>query len=50
VPFLDPIFNTTFLGLREWLVVAPLVLVPAAAAEANKWVIRWRVRPKPLAS
>jgi Ca2+-transporting ATPase len=43
VPFLDPIFNTTFLGLREWLVIAPLILVPAAAAEANKWVTRWRV-------
>ncbi len=40
VPFLDPIFETTFLGLREWLVVAPLILVPAAAAEANKYLLR----------
>jgi Ca2+-transporting ATPase len=38
IPVLDPIFNTTFLGLREWLVIAPLVLVPAAAAEVRKWV------------
>jgi len=42
VPFLDPIFNTTFLGLREWLVIAPLVLAPAAAAEANKFLLRRR--------
>jgi Ca2+-transporting ATPase len=40
VPFLDPIFDTTFLGLREWLVITPLVLVPAAAAEANKYFLR----------
>jgi len=40
IPVLDPIFNTTFLGLREWLVIAPLVLVPAAAAEVRKWVTR----------
>ncbi len=40
VPFLDPVFNTTFLGLREWLVIGPLVLVPAAAAEVNKLFIR----------
>ena len=40
VPFLDPIFDTAFLGLREWLVIAPLVLVPAAAAEANKYFLR----------
>jgi Ca2+-transporting ATPase len=40
VPFLDPIFDTTFLDLREWLVIAPLILVPAAAAEANKFFLR----------
>jgi Ca2+-transporting ATPase len=42
VPFLDPIFDTAFLGLREWLVIAPLVLVPSAAAEANKFFLRRR--------
>ena len=43
VPFLDPVFDTAFLGLREWLVIAPLILVPAAAAEANKYFLRQRL-------
>ena len=42
VPFLDPIFETAFLGLREWLIIAPLILAPAAAAEANKYFLRRR--------
>jgi P-type Ca2+ transporter type 2C len=40
VPFLDPIFETTFLTLDDWLVMLPLILVPSIAAEANKWVLR----------
>ncbi len=40
VPFLDPIFDTAFLGLREWLVIAPLVLVPFVTAEAHKFFLR----------
>jgi Ca2+-transporting ATPase len=40
VPFLDPIFETTFLTLREWAVIGPLVFVPAVVAEITKWV--WR--------
>jgi len=36
VPALDPIFNTAFLGLREWAVMLPLILLPAAAAELTK--------------
>jgi Ca2+-transporting ATPase len=36
VPFLDPIFNTTFLGIREWLAMAPLILLPATTAEISK--------------
>ncbi|MGD8624031.1 MAG: cation-translocating P-type ATPase [Anaerolineae bacterium] len=40
VPFLDPIFDTTFLTLQDWLVMLPLILVPSIAAEANKWVLR----------
>jgi Ca2+-transporting ATPase len=36
VPFLDPIFDTTSLGLNEWLVMLPLILVPSIAAEINK--------------
>jgi len=40
VPFLDPVFNTTFLTGRDWLVMLPLILLPSAAAEVNKWVLR----------
>jgi Ca2+-transporting ATPase len=40
VPFLDPIFGTTFLALDDWLVMFPLILVPSVAAEVNKWVLR----------
>jgi len=36
VPFLDPIFDTVSLGLNEWLVMLPLMLVPSIAAEINK--------------
>jgi P-type Ca2+ transporter type 2C len=47
VPFLDPIFETTFLTLKDWLVMLPLILVPSLAAEANKWVLR-RISEKEL--
>ncbi len=40
VPFLDPIFNTTFLTLSDWAIMLPLILLPSIAAEANKWVLR----------
>ncbi|MGD2205556.1 MAG: cation-translocating P-type ATPase [Anaerolineae bacterium] len=40
VPFLDPIFDTTFLTLNDWLVMLPLILLPAIVAEVNKWVLR----------
>jgi Ca2+-transporting ATPase len=40
VPFLDPIFATTFLSLNDWLVMLPLILLPSIAAEVNKWVLR----------
>ncbi len=40
VPFLDPVFGTTFLTVRDWLVMLPLILLPSIAAEANKWVLR----------
>ena len=36
VPFLDPIFDTVSLGLNEWLVMLPLMLIPSIAAEINK--------------
>jgi Ca2+-transporting ATPase len=36
LPFLQPIFDTVPLGLREWAVMLPLLLVPAVVAEVNK--------------
>jgi len=42
IPFLDPIFNTIPLGLREWLAMVPLILLPAAAAEVTKLLAWWR--------
>lgn len=40
VPFLQPIFNTMPLGLREWIVMLPLILLPSIAAEVTKWFLR----------
>jgi Ca2+-transporting ATPase len=40
VPFLDPIFETTFLTIQDWLVMLPFILLPSVAAEVNKWVLR----------
>jgi Ca2+-transporting ATPase len=40
VPALDPVFNTTFLTASDWLKMLPLILLPAAAAEVNKWFLR----------
>jgi Ca2+-transporting ATPase len=42
VPFLDPVFSTTFLAARDWLLMLPLILLPSVAAEINKWVLRKR--------
>ncbi len=40
VPFLDPVFETTFLTFSDWLIMFPLILLPSVAAEVNKWVLR----------
>jgi Ca2+-transporting ATPase len=40
VPFLQPIFNTHFLSLREWGIVVGLALMPAAAEEITKFFLR----------
>ena len=40
IPFLQPIFNTHALTLREWEVVLGLALVPAVAEELTKWWLR----------
>jgi Ca2+-transporting ATPase len=42
VPVLDPIFNTAFLGWREWSVMLPLLFAPAIAAEITKVFLRMR--------
>jgi len=39
-PFLQPIFNTHFLSLREWVVVLGLALMPAVAEEITKFFLR----------
>jgi Ca2+-transporting ATPase len=38
VPALDPIFGTTALSVRDWLMISPLILLPAIAAEMTKKV------------
>ncbi len=40
VPFLQPIFNTHFLNIREWGVVLGLALMPAVAEEITKFFLR----------
>jgi Ca2+-transporting ATPase len=39
IPFLQPLFNTTPLGLAHWQVLLPLIFVPALAAEMTKVVL-----------
>jgi hypothetical protein len=41
VPSLQPIFNTHFLSLGEWITVIGLALVPAIAEEITKAYLRW---------
>jgi len=40
VPFLQPIFNTHVLNLREWSVVLGLAILPAIAEEITKFFLR----------
>jgi Ca2+-transporting ATPase len=47
VPFLQPIFNTHFLALNEWLIVLGLALIPAASEEITKFFLRAAERQKP---
>jgi Ca2+-transporting ATPase len=42
VPFLQPIFNTHFLSLREWSVVLGLAIMPATAEEITKFFLRMK--------
>jgi Ca2+-transporting ATPase len=49
VPFLNVFFDTQPLGLRDWAVMAPLMFIPAVAAEINKWVLRQQGARQPRA-
>jgi P-type Ca2+ transporter type 2C len=40
VPFFQPIFNTSALGLEQWFEILPLVLIPSVAAEVTKIFLR----------
>jgi len=40
MPFLQPLFDTSYLSPQDWLTMLPLILVPSVAAEVNKWVLR----------
>jgi Ca2+-transporting ATPase len=44
VPFLNPIFNTTPLGWKQWELVLPLLIIPSLAAEATKLIFLRRVK------
>ena len=44
VPFLQPIFNTHFMSLREWSVVLGLALIPAVSEEITKFFLRLRAQ------
>jgi len=46
IPFFQPVFKTVPLGIQEWTVVLPLMLVPSIAAEITKAVVRWRTRSR----
>ena len=39
IPFLQPIFNTTSLGLAQWELVLPLLFIPSLAAEMTKFIL-----------
>lgn len=44
VPFLQPIFNTTFLSVKAWAIVLGLAVIPAVSEEIEKFILRWRDR------
>jgi Ca2+-transporting ATPase len=44
VPFLQPVFNTHFLSLREWGIVIGMALIPAIAEELTKIYLRRKAR------
>jgi len=44
IPFLQPVFNTHFLSVTEWLVVVGLALLPAVCEEFTKAYLRMTER------
>lgn len=46
VPFLQEIFNTHFLSLREWAIVLGLAVIPAISEEITKFFLRLGDRRK----
>ena len=39
VPFLNPVFQTNPLGLRQWELIVPLLIIPSLVAELVKWIV-----------
>jgi Ca2+-transporting ATPase len=50
VPFLQPFFKTVPLGLSEWEIVLPLILVPSVAAELSKAIMTLLARRRRVAA
>ncbi len=46
LPFLQPIFNTHFMNLNEWLIVIGLALIPAVSEEITKAYLRFQDRKR----
>jgi P-type Ca2+ transporter type 2C len=44
LPFLQPIFNTHFMSLNEWVIVIGLALIPAVSEEITKIYLRFQER------
>jgi Ca2+-transporting ATPase len=42
VPFLQPFFDTVSLGLSDWILMIPFVLVASIAAEITKIYLRYK--------
>jgi Ca2+-transporting ATPase len=39
LPFVQPVFSTVGLPLRDWMILFPLTLLPSVAAEVTKWLL-----------
>jgi Ca2+-transporting ATPase len=40
LPFLQAAFDTIALTLNDWLIILPLIVIPAATAEISKFFVR----------